>query len=425
MTLKQDLRSVWASLRRFSPVVVDVPAEIRFVLLQRYMDMSMRNGRLSLASFAMLMFGMAYEAPLIPRIAAWFALAAVFLVRIWRHRVMLARLDPADPKSDRVYDVLLFLASSVWGVAPFVLQRWLSPIPLFSVEYAAFISIALLGITYIAALPTSVVLIAASAVPLMVFLLMQNVFVLDVLALGTLSCTVALVLRVNSSHGTLLQALAAERQNAQLVNELQGYRRVLENENATLDHSLRAAARAAHRDPLTGLFNRRHIVEFARPIAETVRAGKEAVTVIMVDVDHFKKVNDAHGHRVGDDVLRAVGTLLGARLRDGDCLARIGGEEFMVVLRECDVSRGRRVAEALRHNVAASLIVTAVGEVPITVSLGVAQWAIEETFDEVIDRADRALYGAKHSGRDRVEIDDADASRIQPGLDFLPSGPMH
>jgi diguanylate cyclase (GGDEF)-like protein len=296
---------------------------------------------------------------------------------------------------------------------------------MFSVEYAAFISIAMLGITYIAALPTCLVLVASSAVPLMVFLCMQNVFVLDVLALGTLTCTIALLLRVNSGHGTLLQALAAERQNALLVSELQGYRRALETENATLDHSLRAAARAAHRDPLTGLFNRRHIVEFALPIAETVRAGKEAVTVIMVDVDHFKKVNDTHGHRVGDDVLRAVGTLLGARLRDGDCLARIGGEEFMVVLRDCDVMRGRRVAEALRHNVAASQIITAVGEVPITVSLGVAQWGLEETFDEVIDRADRALYGAKHSGRDRVEIDDADASRIQPGLDFVSSGPLH
>ena len=425
MTLKRDLGSVWASLCRFSPIVVDVPPEIRHVLLQRYMDMSMRNGRLSLVSFAILMFGMAYEAPLGPRIAAWFVLAAVYCARVWRSRVMLARLDEYNPKSDPAYDLMLVVASSVWGVAPYALQPWLSKENLFAVEYATFISIALLGITYVAALPTAFVLVALSAVPLMALLSMQGSFVLAVLAIGTGTCTIALLLRVNSSHGILLQALAAERQNARLVDELQGYRRVLESENATLDHSLRAAARAAHRDPLTGLFNRRHIVEFARPIADAVRAGKEAVTVCMVDVDHFKKVNDTHGHPVGDDVLRAVGTLLGARLRDGDCLARIGGEEFIVVLRDCDVARGRRVAEALRHNVAASQILTTVGEVPITVSLGVAQWASDESFDDVIERADRALYGAKHSGRDRVEIDDADLGRIQPGLDFVSSGPLH
>jgi diguanylate cyclase len=145
----------------------------------------------------------------------------------------------------------------------------------------------------------------------------------------------------------------------------------------------------------------------------------------MIDVDHFKQVNDRYGHPVGDDVLRAVGALLGARLRDGDCLARIGGEEFMAVLRDCDVGRGRRVAESLRHNVAASHIRTGAGDVPITVSLGVAQWAAGESFDEVVERADRALYEAKNGGRDRVEIDRADAMRLTSGFDFLPSGPLH
>lgn len=426
MSFKQDLASVGAALRRLSPVVVDVPPAIRFVLLQRYMEMSMRNGRLSLVSFGILMFGLTWEAPLLPRIVAWGALGGVYAVRVWRSRRMLARLDPADPRSDRVYDVLLVLASSVWGVAPLVFAPWVSALNLYCVTYAAFISIALLGITYIAALPAAFVLVGCSVVPLLLFFGMQGVPVLGVLALGTLLCSVSLLQRVASSHGTLLQALEAERENAALVQELQQYRHALETRNASLDSSLRAAASAATRDPLTGLFNRRHVGAFAEPLAALVREGKEDVTLCMVDVDHFKQVNDCHGHPVGDEVLRAVGTLLGARLREGDCLARIGGEEFMIVLRQCDVSRGRRVAESVRHNVAASQIRTVAGEVPITVSLGVAQWAAGESFEALIERADRALYDAKHSGRDRVEIDGDDARRVTTGpMDFLPSGSVH
>ena len=132
----------------------------------------------------------------------------------------------------------------------------------------------------------------------------------------------------------------------------------------------------------------------------------------MVDVDRFKRVNDSHGHPVGDEVLRSVAGLLGTRLRDGDCLARYGGEEFLVILRRCHISRGRRVAEALRQNVAQAQIATHAGAVPVTVSLGVAQWAADESFDDVVQRADRALYDAKQGGRDRVEVHPADQGRL-------------
>ena len=426
MSFTQDLRSVWAALRRGSPVVVDVPPEIRFVLLQRYMDMSMRNGRLSLASFVILLFGLAMEAPLLPRIVAWIVLAAVFGARVVLARRMLRRLDPADPRSDRFYDALVLLASSVWGLAPIALHGSVSQLSQYCITYAAFVATALLAITYIAALPASVLMVSACVLPLIGFMALQGPTVMVVLAFGTLVCAVALQLRVFAVHGTLLQALAAERQNAALVQELQSYRRTLETENATLDSSLRAAALAANRDPLTGLFNRRHILAFAESLAERVRSGAEEVTLCMIDVDHFKQVNDRHGHPVGDEVLRAVGALLGARLREGDCLARIGGEEFMIVLRQCGASRGRRAAESVRHNVAASQIRTAAGEVPITVSMGVAQWAPEENFEAVVERADRALYDAKHSGRDRVEIDGNDARRMSTiPMDLLPTGPIH
>ena len=412
MSLQHDLQAVWAALRQGSPVVVHVPADIRHVLLQRYMEMSMQNGRLSLVSFGILLFGLAYEAPLLPRLIAWGVLGAIYAVRVGRVRRLARLTDPAEPRSDPLYDLLLVLASSVWGVAPLLLQAWISPFNLFCVMYAAFVATALLAITYIAALPASLVLVGVSVAPLIAFMLMQNSLVLVALAVGTLICALAMLLRVNTAHGTLLQALASERQNAVLVQELQTYRRALETENATLDSSLRAAASAANRDALTGLFNRRHVTAFAEPLATLVHEGKEQVTLCMVDVDHFKQVNDRYGHPVGDEVLRAVGELLGARLREGDCLARIGGEEFIIVLRHCNASRGRRVAESARHTVAASQIRTAAGEVPITVSVGVAQWSSGERLEDVIRRADRTLYGAKQAGRDRVEVHADDALNL-------------
>ena len=427
MSLKHDLQAVWTALRQGSPVVVHVPPDIRRVLLQRYMEMSMQNGRLSLVSFGILLFGLAYEAPLLPRLIAWGVLGAIYLVRVWRVRRLAQRADPSAPRSDRLYDVLLLVASSVWGVAPLLLQTSISSFNLFCAMYAAFVATALLAITYIAALPASLVLVGASVAPLIAFMLMQNSLVLAALAVGTLICALAMLMRVNSAHGTLLQALAAERQNAVLVQELQTYRRALETENATLDSSLRAAASAANRDSLTGLFNRRHVTAFCEPLGEAVNAGREPVTLCMIDVDHFKQVNDRYGHPVGDEVLRAVGELLGARLREGDCLARIGGEEFMIVLRHCDASRGRRVAESVRHNVAASEIRTRAGEVPITVSVGVAQWGPGERLDDVIRRADHTLYGAKQSGRDRVEVhaDDAVSLSYLAGGDSTVPGQLH
>ena len=424
MSLSKNIRSVLHALRHGSPVVIDVPAPVRAVLLQRYMDMSMRNGRLSLASFGLLLFGMAYELPLLPRVIAWCVLGIVYAVRARRAAGFAARLDPDDPRSDPVYDVLLLLASTVWGVAPFVLAPYVAPLNLYCVLYAAFVATALLSVTYIAALPAGVVLVGVSGLPLLAFLTLQGAFVLDVLALGTLVCTIALLLRVAASHDILLQVLAAERQNAALVLELQTYRRALETENASLDSSLRAAAQEAHRDALTGLYNRRHIAAFAQTLAEAAAAGEERVTLCMIDVDHFKRVNDRHGHPVGDEVLKAVAALLQARLRDGDCLARIGGEEFVAVLRHCDLGRARRVAESVRHNVAASQIRTAAGEVPVTVSIGLAQWRHGETFEQVVERSDRALYEAKHGGRDRVEIDLVDRSGMTT-VPILPIGPLH
>jgi diguanylate cyclase (GGDEF)-like protein len=423
MSFTEDFLAVREALRRLSPVVLHAPPAIRMVLLKQYVEMSMRNARLSLASFGLLLFGLSYEAPLLPRLGAWALLAAIYGLRLWRSRLMIRRLDPQEPRSDHWYDALTLLASSAWCVAPFLLKGWVSELNLFGAVYSAFVAASLLAVTYLSALPASVVLVAFSVLPLVAFMLLHGSVVLAVLAVGTLVCAVALLQRVSSGHATLLKALAAERENLALVRELEGYRQQLENENAALGSSLRDASLAATRDPLTGLFNRRHITAFVQPVAERIRSGAEHVTLCMVDVDHFKAVNDRHGHRVGDEMLRAVGALLGARLRDVDCLARVGGEEFMAVLRDCDSSRGHRVAESLRHQVAMAAISTTAGELSVTVSIGVAQWRADEAFDDVVERADQALYEAKRGGRNRVEFGEAWPPTAPVGLVSSPPLP--
>jgi diguanylate cyclase (GGDEF)-like protein len=424
--LKQDVQSVVAALRQCSPVVLDVSDDVRHHLLRRYIDVSVRNGRLAFVSYALLMLGVAYEAPPWPRLAALALLGTITLLRARLAARLLAQMDPSQPRSDVRHDLLVIAAMGVWAATPFLLEPVIAAASLAVVIYAEVIMLAVLAVSFIPALPASALATLLTVGPLVAFLLHQGTLVAGMMALGTLMFAAALQSRVRAAHRTLLQALAAERDNALLVKELEGYRRRLETENAALGSSLRDASFAASRDALTGLYNRRHLAELAKPLAGAVGEQGEAVTVCVVDVDRFKRINDHHGHAVGDVVLREVARLLGTRLRDGDCLARYGGEEFVIVLRRCDVNRGRRVAEALRHNVASAEIDTAAGVQPVTVSVGVAQWGGGEDLDAVIRRADAALYGAKRGGRDRVEVDARDALNLMHlGNDTTITGPLH
>lgn len=159
-----------------------------------------------------------------------------------------------------------------------------------------------------------------------------------------------------------------------------------------LYHNLQELARL---DPLTGV-HRRWYGE--RRLEELVEGG-EVVAVAMVDIDHFKQVNDRHGHAAGDAVLAAVGRALAAGVRGGDLLCRYGGEEFLVIWPEASPDGARLAAERLRAAVAA------LADLPttVTVSIGFACVHQDEAALELVTRADRALYQAKAQGRNRVE----------------------
>lgn len=174
---------------------------------------------------------------------------------------------------------------------------------------------------------------------------------------------------------------------------------------AWLQGIIDALADLSNRDPLTGLVNRRSFeMTLEREMDRVARAGEPAL-LLMLDIDHFKKVNDSHGHAAGDLVIRAVAEAVLASVRPMDTVARTGGEEFAVVLPNCPSSFGPTVAERIRATVAARVVRIAPSlELQVTVSLGAAfapQWVRSSPL-LWMERADRQLYRAKAEGRNRA-----------------------
>jgi diguanylate cyclase (GGDEF)-like protein len=163
--------------------------------------------------------------------------------------------------------------------------------------------------------------------------------------------------------------------------------------------------RLAETDALTGLTNRRHFLELAaRELARSRRYGSP-MSLVLVDLDHFKRVNDKYGHLVGDQVLTAAARALASGLREIDVIARHGGEEFAILLPETDLNGAREVAERSCRRLAEAVTLVDGAEIRITASMGVASaTGGAASLDDLLGRADRAMYGAKRAGRDRVEV---------------------
>ncbi len=173
------------------------------------------------------------------------------------------------------------------------------------------------------------------------------------------------------------------------------------------DRALEVQREQASQDPLTGLLNRRALMQELQRVIAMVAAIRQSVSVLMIDIDRFKQVNDSYGHRAGDEVLLAVCERIHGRLRRSDLLARFGGEEFLVVLPETKAEDALRVAEEIRQVVAACPVFVAAGSVPVTVSIGIRTlWPmdVDDVTDRLILDSDKAMYLAKRAGRDRVEV---------------------
>jgi diguanylate cyclase (GGDEF)-like protein len=219
---------------------------------------------------------------------------------------------------------------------------------------------------------------------------------------GALTFTVAIVLRTLARRRDAAVELASER-STELAASLER----VEQTNRELERARSEAERLSREDPVTGIFNRRHFGEvLARELSDPEDGGEPAV--LLLDLDHFKRVNDEHGHLMGDAVLQAVTDRIASVLREEDCLARWGGEEFAVLAPSIDREGVLILAERARAALAEGPVL--VGEVSIALTLSVGCALAKDgrrTPDALVHAADQALYEAKGAGRNCVRVWDA------------------
>jgi diguanylate cyclase len=208
--------------------------------------------------------------------------------------------------------------------------------------------------------------------------------------------------------GIVTRLVEETHRMAALNRDMQAHLRAAGSEIDRLRQSLGEAREQAETDALTAIANRKRFDQTIRKaIADSVERG-EALTLLMVDIDHFKRFNDTHGHQVGDQVLRLVAKTLTDCVRAGDLPARYGGEEFAVVLPKTGIQVARPIAERIRTTLAARKIIrrnTGEGLGGITISIGAALYHPGETPAALVARADSALYAAKRQGRNRLVVE--------------------
>ena len=218
-----------------------------------------------------------------------------------------------------------------------------------------------------------------------------------------------ILLTARGEKGDIVQGLEAGANdyvakpydNEELQARIRVGQRMLEMQSHLLEARDALVHQATH-DPLTGIFNRRAILD--RLAQEISRAKREqgSLSVGMCDIDHFKNINDAYGHQAGDEALVAFTRCIQDRLRDYDCFGRYGGEEFLVIAPGSMGHSGESLYERLRAGVADAEIPTNAGTLSLTVSIGVAPGTGLSTVDALLATADAALYQAKAEGRNRV-----------------------
>lgn len=177
--------------------------------------------------------------------------------------------------------------------------------------------------------------------------------------------------------------------------------------NNYVNKSILELEKEANIDFLTGLFNRRYIMN---RIENRIKGSIDTplFSIIMGDVDYFKQINDRYGHICGDYVLKEMSLLIKHRLRKSDVLSRWGGEEFLVLLPETDIQGAQKIAEDIRIEISNNIVEHNTCNAHVTITFGVAQFLPNETFSDLLDRADKALYKGKKQGKNCVVVDNTE-----------------
>ncbi|HEX5330505.1 GGDEF domain-containing protein [Sulfuricurvum sp.] len=220
------------------------------------------------------------------------------------------------------------------------------------------------------------------------------------------------LIRLSDRQQEQLRHMTVELQDAnerleEQAQKLEGLNSALQEEIAQkkiLEAELRAIAMI---DSLTGVYTRRQLLEFGNNELKRFLRKEHALSLLILDIDHFKKINDTYGHSVGDSALKHFSEVCKNSLRTTDIIGRIGGEEFVIIMPDTEVDEGYSVAERVRMNVAEApfLIGDAEGAFALTVSIGLYQFTKNDhSFEHALSKADSALYEAKGAGRNNVTI---------------------
>ncbi|WP_458524485.1 GGDEF domain-containing protein [Onishia taeanensis] len=254
-------------------------------------------------------------------------------------------------------------------------------------------------------IPNLLTVVAAASLYLSIGFLTTAALAAELDAVATLRLALLLIMANLVGFFALLRVESLQRkQFAPLHQERDHTRRLLREvaHRQSLEAQLRGLA---ERDALTGLANRRHFMMRAQALLQDARDGQAPFTLCMLDVDHFKTINDTWGHSHGDRVLTAIAHACQQSLRPQDVIGRFGGEEFVVALPDTRLDEARAIAERLRSKIATLTLEGATHEPPLTITIGISAAHAEETdLDALIRRADQALYVGKRTGRNRVEL---------------------
>lgn len=212
-----------------------------------------------------------------------------------------------------------------------------------------------------------------------------------------LTSVVALVIL----YGQQVRKNVREREASRIALESAHAR--LEEKHAELERLAMHLKEMATTDPLTGCYNRRYFADLLVKILPGTKRQGASLSLLMIDIDFFKKINDTYGHDAGDSVICAVSSAIRKTAREADVLARFGGEEFVLALPQTGIESALLVGERIRETIAGLRIPSKSGEISVTVSIGAGPFtAADELIDAAIKRADLALYDAKHGGRNQV-----------------------
>ena len=327
------------------------------------------------------------------RVVAWliYMLSIDALILIHVNSYDTNQITDVESKNYQHRQILLHLfAGSVWSAAGFLLINNATPIMLVYLFFT--ISGILLSMAVSIMSPSMLGLTAYtfSAASFTVYYTWQHFDTLKLFFLGAIALIITVMQIGYDAHKQYKRYIKVLMQNSFMNNKLNASNQVL-NQHANVDE-------------LTGLNNRRFILEDYYSKVSSAKRYQLPLSILLIDIDYFKKVNDQFGHPIGDEVLMSVAVDLASGLRESDLICRYGGEEFLALLPMADLVEAQIIAERLRAQVANSVVFQEKYGFGVTVSIGLAKLSMNETELELIARTDKALYAAKNNGRNRVEV---------------------